>query len=142
MALAILGLLLTALFPLLWFARSTATHQQEKAEVQYTICQARYFLVNDLRHSCNVFIKNSRYGAVEEEGSWLLLEMEGELVDYYVWDGQLYRDSSNAPPLPVVENLEDFYCRHSAPGLITVRFGAVSGQARMESTASCSYGFY
>lgn len=142
LALTILGFLLGALIPLFWFVRLTISHQQDAAEVQYTVCQARYYLLNDLRHSRNVYIKDSRNGSFAEEGNWVLLEIDEDTVDYYVHNNQLYRDSCDAPPMPVAEHIEDFYCRHSGPGLVTVRFTAVSGQCSMDITTSCCYGFY
>lgn len=128
-ALALTGIVLTGLMSVYWSASYAFEREYSKSDTQYSARQAKERISNDLRESKSFLIQDG--------GQKLHLVKDGEEVDYYVNNQQLYRDSSNASPSPVVNNIESITFSGSVPGLLEVTVAAKVKDNEYSLTFAC-----
>jgi len=119
-SLALAGIVMAGVLSVYWFTSHIFGQETNLSDLQYSARQAKDFIVKDCKYSKNIIILASPGGEEVPEGECLYLVKDFEVVDYYVSNKQLYRDSSTSSPLPVAENIESVTFTSPTPGLVEI----------------------
>lgn len=141
LALFLFLLIVQCVLAVFWHAFLATEHAQINAELQYAVRRARHHLGSDLARCSQVQVKDAS-GQNADNGPHLYLTVNDEMVHYYLYNEQVYRDTSTASPLPLAEHLNSLSFSQSSPGRLECLVEAVQGQIRIKLVSSFKYGRY
>lgn len=141
LALFLFLLIVQSVLAVFWHAFLATERAQINAELQYAVRRARHHLGSDLARCIQVQVKDAS-GQNADNGPHLYLTVNNEMVHYYLYNEQLYRDTSTASPLPLAEHLDSLRFSQSSPGRLECLVEAVQGPIRIKLVSNFKYGRY
>lgn len=141
LALFLFLLIVQCVMAVFWQAFLATERTQLDAELQYSLRRTRHHLGPDLARCCQVQVKDALEQNADS-GPHLYLTMTGEMVHYYLNNGQLYRDTSTGSPLPLAGHIDSLTFSQRDSGWLVLQVAAVQGQSRLEHVSSFKFGRY
>ena len=141
LALFLLLLIIQGVTAVFWHSFLIARRQQELAELQYSARRARQYLSLDLAKASQVQIKDSS-GQNALSGPHLHLTISTDMVHYYQYGGQLFRDTATGSPLPLAEHIESLSFSQPYSGTMLCRIVAAGANSSLELWSHLEYSRY
>jgi len=124
LSLVLAGIVTAGLFAVHWLVFRAFEQETALSDLQYSIRQAKDFIIEDCKYSKSITVLESPGGKETPEGNCLHLIKDFEVIDYYASNKQLYRDSNTSSPLPVAENIEGITLTNLGLELVEIQIKA------------------
>ncbi|MGI5921027.1 MAG: prepilin-type N-terminal cleavage/methylation domain-containing protein [Syntrophomonadaceae bacterium] len=139
LALGLMGVVLAGLMSAFWFTLFAFERGIDQTDSQYAARQGRERIIRDFRSSEGFSVQDTAGNnmAMGSTGQRLHLVREGEEIDFYAHNNQLYRDSTISSPEPVAADITSIKFISPVPGLLILTITARAGSE--EWTAKTAY---
>lgn len=141
LALFLFLLIVHSVMAVFWYSFLITQQMQQQAELQNSVRRARQYLSSDLAKSNLVQVKDA-FGQNAATGPHLYLTSGADLLHYYQYEGQLFRDTATGSPLPLAEYIDSVSFSQQDPSTVLCRIVAAQDGSRLELWSNMKYNRY
>jgi Tfp pilus assembly protein PilW len=140
-ALALISMLVCGFMSVYTLSATGFDREYRQADIQYSVRRARQSIAEDFAQGNSFSILTSPGGEIIADGAtgnYLRIVQTDQQVNYYAISGQLYRDTSTSPPVPVAQNITRVCFYSPGPNCLGIQAEASSGQQTLILKTQCS----